>query len=165
MRPNNMVIIPNNKLSQSIVTNYYLPEKSMALSTPFQRQLCFWPWKGWKGPPGGGPEGDRGDFQPPCWPCASGETHPGLRRKLPRSLNRSAHEAHVKVEKCHEECRGISGFSETFCHSTPPESLLILVDNDLVAVTGWGDWDYYMGNLISFYSNSPVFFAGALLLQ
>ena len=41
MRPNNMVIIPNNKLSQSIVTNYYLPEKSMALSTPFQRQLCF----------------------------------------------------------------------------------------------------------------------------
>jgi len=34
MRPNNMVIIPNNKLSQSIVTNYYLPEKSMALSIP-----------------------------------------------------------------------------------------------------------------------------------
>ena len=31
MRPNNMVIIPNNKLAQSIVTNYSLPEKQMAL--------------------------------------------------------------------------------------------------------------------------------------
>ena len=27
MLPNNMVVIPNNKLAQSIVTNYYLPEK------------------------------------------------------------------------------------------------------------------------------------------
>lgn len=32
MLPNNMVIIPNSKLSQSIVTNYYLPEKKMAIS-------------------------------------------------------------------------------------------------------------------------------------
>ena len=31
MLPNNMVIIPNSKLSQSIVTNYYLPEKKMSL--------------------------------------------------------------------------------------------------------------------------------------
>ena len=34
MIPNNMVVIPNNKLSQSIVTNYYLPEKRMALLIP-----------------------------------------------------------------------------------------------------------------------------------
>ena len=34
MLPNNMVIIPNNKLSQSIVTNYYLPEKRMSLLIP-----------------------------------------------------------------------------------------------------------------------------------
>lgn len=34
MVPNNMVVIPNNKLSQSIVTNYYLPEKRMALLIP-----------------------------------------------------------------------------------------------------------------------------------
>lgn len=34
MLPNNMVIIPNNKLSQSIVTNYYLPEKEMSLLIP-----------------------------------------------------------------------------------------------------------------------------------
>lgn len=32
--PNNMVIIPNNKLSQSILTNYYLPETRMALLIP-----------------------------------------------------------------------------------------------------------------------------------
>ncbi len=31
MLPNNEVIIPNSKLSQSIVTNYYLPEKKMSL--------------------------------------------------------------------------------------------------------------------------------------
>ena len=31
MPRNNMVVIPNNKLAQSIVTNYYLPEKRMAL--------------------------------------------------------------------------------------------------------------------------------------
>lgn len=34
MLPNNMVIIPNNKLSQSIVTNYSLPDKEMAISIP-----------------------------------------------------------------------------------------------------------------------------------
>ena len=34
MLPNNMVVIPNNKLSQSIVTNYYLPEKRMSLLIP-----------------------------------------------------------------------------------------------------------------------------------
>lgn len=34
MLPNNMVIIPNSRLSQSIVTNYYLPEKRMALLIP-----------------------------------------------------------------------------------------------------------------------------------
>lgn len=32
--PNNIVIIPNSKLSQSIITNYYLPEKRMALLIP-----------------------------------------------------------------------------------------------------------------------------------
>jgi small-conductance mechanosensitive channel len=31
MLPNNMVVIPNKKLSQSIVTNYYLPEHRMAV--------------------------------------------------------------------------------------------------------------------------------------
>jgi small-conductance mechanosensitive channel len=31
MLPNNIVVVPNNKLSQSIVTNYYLPEKRMSL--------------------------------------------------------------------------------------------------------------------------------------
>ncbi len=31
MLPNNMVVIPNSKLAQSIVTNYYLPEKKMSL--------------------------------------------------------------------------------------------------------------------------------------
>lgn len=30
MLPNNMVVIPNSKLSQSVVTNYYLPEKRMS---------------------------------------------------------------------------------------------------------------------------------------
>ena len=34
MLPNNMVVIPNNKLAQSIVTNYYLPEKRMSLLIP-----------------------------------------------------------------------------------------------------------------------------------
>ncbi|MCE5194540.1 MAG: mechanosensitive ion channel family protein [Nitrospiraceae bacterium] len=32
MIQNNMIVIPNNKLSQSIVTNYHLPEKRSALS-------------------------------------------------------------------------------------------------------------------------------------
>lgn len=32
--PNNIVIIPNNKVAQSIITNYYLPEKKMAVSIP-----------------------------------------------------------------------------------------------------------------------------------
>ncbi len=31
MLPNNMVVIPNSKLSQSVVTNYYLPEQRMSL--------------------------------------------------------------------------------------------------------------------------------------
>ncbi len=31
MLPNNVVVIPNNKLAQSVVTNYYLPEKRMSL--------------------------------------------------------------------------------------------------------------------------------------
>jgi small-conductance mechanosensitive channel len=35
MLPNNMVIIPNNKLTQSILTNYSLPEPRMAVSIPF----------------------------------------------------------------------------------------------------------------------------------
>jgi small-conductance mechanosensitive channel len=34
MLPNNMVVIPNSKLAQSVVTNYYLPEKRMALLIP-----------------------------------------------------------------------------------------------------------------------------------
>ncbi len=35
MLPNNMVIIPNSKLAQSIVTNYHLPEKKMAVRIQF----------------------------------------------------------------------------------------------------------------------------------
>lgn len=31
MLPNNVVLIPNNKLAQSIITNYYLPEKELAV--------------------------------------------------------------------------------------------------------------------------------------
>jgi len=34
MLPNNMIIVPNAKLAQSIVTNYYLPEQRMALLVP-----------------------------------------------------------------------------------------------------------------------------------
>jgi small-conductance mechanosensitive channel len=34
MLPNNIVVIPNSKLSQSVVTNYYLPEKKMSLLIP-----------------------------------------------------------------------------------------------------------------------------------
>ncbi len=34
MQPNNMVIIPNSKLAQSVVTNYSLPEKRMAIQIP-----------------------------------------------------------------------------------------------------------------------------------
>jgi small-conductance mechanosensitive channel len=34
MLPNNMVSLPNSKLTQSIVTNYYLPEPRMALLLP-----------------------------------------------------------------------------------------------------------------------------------
>jgi small-conductance mechanosensitive channel len=34
MLPNNTVIIPNNTLAKSIVTNYYLPEKRMSLLIP-----------------------------------------------------------------------------------------------------------------------------------
>lgn len=34
MLPNNMVIMPNSKLSQSVVTNYNLPERRMAILVP-----------------------------------------------------------------------------------------------------------------------------------
>jgi small-conductance mechanosensitive channel len=34
MLPNNMVIVPNSKLSQSVVTNYNLPERRMAILVP-----------------------------------------------------------------------------------------------------------------------------------
>jgi small-conductance mechanosensitive channel len=34
MLPNNMVVIPNSKLAQSVVTNYCLPEKRMSLLIP-----------------------------------------------------------------------------------------------------------------------------------
>jgi small-conductance mechanosensitive channel len=34
MLPNNMVVIPNSKLAQSVITNYYLPEKRMSLLIP-----------------------------------------------------------------------------------------------------------------------------------
>ncbi len=34
MLPNNMVVIPNSKLAQSVVTNYYLPDRRMAVSIP-----------------------------------------------------------------------------------------------------------------------------------
>jgi small-conductance mechanosensitive channel len=34
MLPNNMVVIPNSKLAQSVLTNYYLPEKRMSLLIP-----------------------------------------------------------------------------------------------------------------------------------
>ncbi len=34
MLPNNMVVIPNSKLAQSVVTNYYFPEKRMSLPIP-----------------------------------------------------------------------------------------------------------------------------------
>lgn len=34
MLPNNMVVIPNSKLTQSVIINYHLPEKPMALLVP-----------------------------------------------------------------------------------------------------------------------------------
>lgn len=34
MLPNNVVVVPNSKLAQSVVTNYYLPEKRMSLQIP-----------------------------------------------------------------------------------------------------------------------------------
>ncbi len=34
MPPNNMVIVPNNRLSQSLITNYYLPDRSLVLPVP-----------------------------------------------------------------------------------------------------------------------------------
>ncbi|MCM8783212.1 MAG: mechanosensitive ion channel family protein [Candidatus Omnitrophica bacterium] len=34
MLPNNVIIIPNSKLAQSIITNYYLPDKEMAVLVP-----------------------------------------------------------------------------------------------------------------------------------
>ncbi|MCX7974746.1 MAG: mechanosensitive ion channel family protein [Candidatus Aminicenantes bacterium] len=36
MLPNNLVVIPNSKLAQSIITNYYLPEKKMSLFLPIK---------------------------------------------------------------------------------------------------------------------------------
>jgi small-conductance mechanosensitive channel len=39
MLPNNIVVIPNNKLSQSVVTNYFLPDRHMAL--PIQVGVSF----------------------------------------------------------------------------------------------------------------------------
>ncbi|MBI2999799.1 MAG: mechanosensitive ion channel [Deltaproteobacteria bacterium] len=34
MLPNNMVVVPNNKLVQSVITNYYLPERELAILVP-----------------------------------------------------------------------------------------------------------------------------------
>jgi small-conductance mechanosensitive channel len=34
MLPNNMVVVPNSKLTQAILTNYYMPEQRMALLIP-----------------------------------------------------------------------------------------------------------------------------------
>ncbi len=34
MPPNNMVIVPNNRLSQSLITNYYLPDRSLVTPVP-----------------------------------------------------------------------------------------------------------------------------------
>ncbi|MHB8843550.1 MAG: mechanosensitive ion channel family protein [Nitrospirota bacterium] len=34
MLPNNMVLVPNNKLSQSVLTNYHLPAREMVLQVP-----------------------------------------------------------------------------------------------------------------------------------
>jgi small-conductance mechanosensitive channel len=45
MLPNNMVVIPNNKLAQSIVTNYYLPEKTMSLQIPINVSYSSGPEK------------------------------------------------------------------------------------------------------------------------
>ena len=39
MLPNNMFIVPNSKLSQSVVTNYNLPERRMAILVPHEREL------------------------------------------------------------------------------------------------------------------------------
>jgi small-conductance mechanosensitive channel len=39
MLPNNIVVIPNSKLSQSVVTNYFLPDRQMAL--PIQVGVSF----------------------------------------------------------------------------------------------------------------------------
>lgn len=45
MLPNNMVVIPNSKLAQSIVTNYYLPEKRMSLLVPISVSYASEPEK------------------------------------------------------------------------------------------------------------------------
>ncbi len=34
MPPNNMVIVPNNKLAQSVITNFHLPDRSLVLAVP-----------------------------------------------------------------------------------------------------------------------------------
>lgn len=45
MLPNNMVIIPNSKLAQSVVTNYYLPERRMSLLIPVGVSYSSDPYK------------------------------------------------------------------------------------------------------------------------
>lgn len=45
MIPNNMIIIPNSKLAQSIVVNYYLPEKRMSLQIPISVSYASEPEK------------------------------------------------------------------------------------------------------------------------
>jgi small-conductance mechanosensitive channel len=34
MLPNNMVLVPNNKISQAVITNYYLPDRELAVLVP-----------------------------------------------------------------------------------------------------------------------------------
>lgn len=45
MLPNNMIIIPNSRLAQSILTNYYLPEKRMSLLIPISASYSSDPEK------------------------------------------------------------------------------------------------------------------------
>ena len=67
MLPNNMVIVPNNKLSQSVITNYYLPEQKMVLQVPVSVSYASDPdhrragicWKR---------QGRRLPRSPACWP-------------------------------------------------------------------------------------------------
>ena len=48
MLANNIIIIPNSKLSQSIITNYYYPEKRMSLVIPIGVSYDSDPDRGWK---------------------------------------------------------------------------------------------------------------------